>query len=447
MIRTIAAVKRNIIKIALSGICAMTLFVPALQAATLDTIVAVVNEAVITQSQLNQEITLAREQMLASHTPVPPPAVLRQKMLQSLINKQLQLQVAKKEGLTVSDADVDHAIDRIAQGNGITAQQLKIKVQQQGINYDKYRNEIREQMIISQLQQREVAPKVVITEQEVTDFLPTMKKQLATKPAAHVVQSGQVIYHVQDYLIALPENPTPQQVSDALQKAQVILTKLRAGEDMQKQKLLMADLGWRKADDLPTLFVASIKPLSVGGFAGPVRAPNGYHILKLVGLRGGDTAAPANSTPANFGTMTHVEHILIKTTPLLTDDQVKAKLEKIRASILAGASFAQLARDNSQDPGSAGKGGDLGWVPQGVLDPVFQAQMNRLKPGEISQPFKSSFGWHILEVLGRKNQAGSPQFLRDQARQLLYGRKYDEALQNWLRQVRSQSYVKIMNGS
>lgn len=419
----------------------LTLITTIVSAATLDKIVAIVNDNAITQSQLNQQITLYRQQLQFAHAPIPAPAILRKQALQNMIDTQLQIQLAKKENITVDDASVTQAITRIAQQNGLTLAQLQSKVAQQGMNYDKYKKEIKKQMIISDLQQREVAPQVVISEQAVTDFLQQHGKQLlAAQSAAPATQSSQpALYHVIDIIVPIPDSPTPQQEADALQQAKGILTKLRSGATISVQS---SDLGWRTFKDLPDIFEPVVKNMQPGTISEPIRAPNGYHMVQLAGVRGGVAASAPMAMPTYA---THARHILIKTNPLMPDEEVKNRLERIRESILQGANFAQMAKENSQDPGSASKGGDLGWVNPGMLDPAFEKVMNSLKPGEISEPFKSSFGWHIVQVLERKSMAKDQSFLRNQARAILYQRKFGEALQTWLQQLRSQSYVKMMD--
>lgn len=430
---------RKILK-KIMAISLLTLISTGVFAETLDKIVAIVNDNAITQSQLNEQANLYREQLQFSRAPILAPAALRKQALQHMIDTQLQLQLAQKENITVDDAAVTKAITNIAQQNGLTLDQLKSKVVQQGMSYDKYRAEIKKQMIISELQQREVAPQVRISDQAVTDFLQQNGKRLIAAQSAASAQATQpAFYHVIDILIPFPESATPQQEADALQQAKTISAKLRSGATLDVQS---SDLGWRAFKDLPDIFEPVVQKMQPGSISEPIRAPNGYHLIQLAGVRGGAAAAAPMAMPSYA---THVRHILIKTTPLMTDEEVKDRLVRIRDEIEHGSSFAEMAKDNSQDPGSASKGGDLGWVNPGMLDPTFEKVMNGLKPGEISEPFKSAFGWHIVQVLERKSIAKDQSLLRDQARAILYQRKFGEALQTWLQQLRSQSYVKMMD--
>lgn len=403
----------------------------------IDHIVAIVNDGVITQSQLDRQFALAQEQLQQTHGPMPAASVLRDQVLQHMIDEQLQLDLAKKLGIKVTDADVDRAIAGIAQQNSISVAELQTKVVQQGMTYDQYQQQIRKQMIISQLQQHEVASRVTVSQQEINDALSAMAKQPVQKDPS---------YHLLDMVVPLSETPTPQQVSAAQQLAQSIVVKLRAGADFgqtvlagasYKPPLQGGDLGWHKLSELPDLFVAPVQHLQPGNITDPINTPNGFHILKLVEAQG---VGPVTHQTVQ----THVRHILIKTTPVENDAQVQDRLARLRVQILNGVDFAKLAIINSQDPGSASKGGDLGWVDPGMLDPTFEAQMNQLKVGEVSQPFKSAFGWHIVQVLERKTVTDSKTYLQNQAQQAVYQRKFQEAVQNWLRGVRTQSYVKIL---
>jgi peptidyl-prolyl cis-trans isomerase SurA len=403
--------------------------------APLDRIVAVVNDSVITQSQLDKQIDLTKMQLQQTNAPLPPASELRSKVLQNLIDEQLQLQMAQKAGIKVSDDDLNQAIAHIAQQNGISVDDLKSKLAAQGMNYDQYQQQIRKQMLLNQIQQQMVASKVSVSQQEISDVTPILAKQ----PAADAS------YHLLDMYVPLSDHPTTQQVNDAQQRAQGLITKLRAGADFQQvvsasttssTPLQGGDLGWHTINEMPDAFVGLVKNMQVGDVGGPIRAANGFHIIKLAEVHG-------NSQTSHNLVQTHVRHILIKPTPLANDTQVKDRLTRLRAQILNGADFAKLAEINSQDPGSKIKGGDLGWVEPGELDPTFEAQMNKLKPGDTSEPFKSQFGWHIVQVLGRKTVQDNKAYLKEQASQLVYQRKVQEALKNWLQGLRSQAYIKI----
>jgi peptidyl-prolyl cis-trans isomerase SurA len=420
----------------------------------LDGIVAIVNDGVITQSQLNQQITIYKQQMLASHAPMPPMDIIRNKVLQHMIDEQLQLQVAKKAGIKIDDATLNQTVAKIAAQNGITVDVLKNQITQQGMSYDQYRAEIRKEMILSQVEQHEIAPRVTITDQEVTDYLNTHHNQIALPASQNPTQSQNVFYHIENIIIPLPDSPTSDQVATAQKAAEQMLAQLKAGADFKKITLSALgqqvnaqenDLGWRAAQQVPTLYLSRLQALSAGGIIGPIRAPNGFHIIKLDEMRGQQATPSLQQSLQQNLQETHVQHILIKTTPLEPDLDVKARLERLRAGILAGTtSFAEAAKENSQDPGSVNTGGDIGWTTSAVLDPTFAQVMNQTKIGDISQPFKSQFGWHILQVLGRRTTTDKQSLLRAEAREVLYQKKFNEALQSWLQTLRSSGYVKVM---
>jgi len=414
----------------------------------LDSIVAVVNDKAITNSQLVAQIQMIKEQLLASHAPVPPPAVLRKKVLNDMIDTQLQMQIAKKAGVEVTDAMVNEAISHIAEQNGLTVAELPAKLKEQGMDYARYRKEIHDQILLSQIQQKAVTPDVKISDQEVADFVATHGKELSKPAATEGAPAPQAVYQIQAVIVPVPETATAAQVAAAKAVAQKALEQLKVGTTPQalvtselgvKNNLQQSDLGWRNLSQLPDLYMSYVRDLQPGNIAGPIHAPNGFHLLKLVAVRGNN----ANASPALKYVETHVRHILIKTTPLETDTQVKVRLERLRANILGGEDFSKAAMENSQDQGSVGKGGDLGWVTPGVLVPAFETVMNQTKPGQISQPFKSQFGWHILQVLDRRSIKDNEALRRQRAKEIIFQRKYNEALQRWLHNMRNAEYVKI----
>lgn len=409
----------------------------------LDSIAAVVNSGVITQSQLATQTKIVAAQLEAAHQPVPSPSALRQQVLKNLIDKEIQMQIAKKMGIQVDDTAVNDAIKHIAEQNGLTAADFKSKVEQQGLNYNNYRKEIHDEILLSQVQQKAVAPQIKISDQEVTDFLTNHRQELFAS-----TQSGPIAYQLQTIIIPLPDSPTPEQITAAQQAATQALAQLRAGDSFDQVvtsklgiqfNLQQNDLGLRKADQLPDLYSAVIKNLRPGSISNPIRAPNGFHLLKLIAVHGED------NNPLQNMTETHVRHILIKTTPVQTDSQTKVRLERLRASIQGGLDFATAARSNSEDPGSVAKGGDLGWVTTGVLDPTFESVMEKTRPGQISEPFKSQFGWHILQVLDRRPIQEKANVERQRARELIFQRKFADELQRWLQNMRNIEYVKIFD--
>lgn len=413
---------------------------PANNSMPLDQVVAVVNENVITESQLRQQMNGAKQQLQMSHTPIPNPAALRRQLLNQLINTELQLQVAKSTGVTTSEADIDKAISDIAARNNIPAAKMRQELQKQGINMTQYRKDIGDQVTISQIQQRAVAGKINISEQEVNQLAAT----LAKRPTKNAQPAD---YRIQDILISLPATPSTEQVQQANTRAKKLLAKLHQGANFQllaaedsngQQALQGGDLGWRKLSELPELFAQQVKTMKPGDITGPIRAPNGLHLLHLAAVRNQENLSHSI-------TETQAKHILIKSDALSSAAAIKLRLESLRNDIVHGVSFDKIAKENSQDVNSALQGGAIGWVKPGMLDPKFEEVMNKLKPGEISQPFASSFGWHLVQVTARRKIDDTKNSVHEQARQIIFKRKAEAALQSWLDELRSQAYIKITN--
>lgn len=404
---------------------------------TLDRIVAVVNNSVITQQQLNEQIELSRQQALAENKPIPDAVTFRKQVLNKMIDNELQLQLATNAGLKIDDAALDKTIMSIARRNGFTLDQLRQQLQQENIPYAKYRKQIRQQLITSKLQQDQVAAKITVTDQETKNTLMHMPK----------LAPQNVTYRVEDLLIPFPNHPSANDISRIKEIALSLLQQTKQGISFQaliektntfNPPLTGGDLGWRSLNDLPDIFQASVQKLKPGQITGPIQADNGFHLIRLLEMHGDNVAS-------HYVTSTHTRHILIKTSPLLNNQQAEMRLKEIRADILRGGNFAELAKKYSQDPGSAYKGGDLGWTLPGVFDPNFEVQIKKLAINQISLPFQTQFGWHIVQVLGRTQKLQTSQNIsREQAAQLVFQRKFQQALKNWLHQLRNQAYVKIM---
>ncbi|MES2141740.1 MAG: peptidylprolyl isomerase [Pseudomonadota bacterium] len=415
----------------------LTVSVNSQAAESLDRIKAVVNTHVITQQQLSEQIEFTRQQLQAENKPIPSATLLEKQVLDHMIDTELQRQLAESAGMKIDEAGLDKTIASIAQRNGLTVEQLRSRLEQENMPYAKYRQKIREQLIISRLQQDEVGQKIAVSPQEITDMLTHMPK----------VSTEKASYHIEDLLVPLPDNPSSTVIANTKQTALSLLQKAKTGNSFQQLveqskntslPLSGGDLGWRPLNELPDLFQASVQSLKQGEIAGPIQAQNGFHLIRLIEMRGGDISTP------HYVTSTHVRHILIKTSPLVNNTQAEQRLREIRAEILRGGNFADLAKKYSQDPASSFKGGDLGWTLPSTFDPTFEAQENKLAVNQISLPFQSQFGWHILQILGREQKLQTTQSIsREQAAQLVYQKKFQQALQTWLRQLRRQSYVKI----
>lgn len=401
-------------------------------ATTLDRIVAVVNEEVVLESELEQMVRTVQDQLAANGTPGPPDYMLEQQVLERLVMQQLQLQLAERTGIRVGDETLNQALRRIAADNGLTLSQFRDVLEQDGYDFPSFRENIRKELIISQLHKREVDDRVTVSEAEVDNFLATQMKQ----------GNQDVQYRLSHILIAVPEAASPEQIQAAKSKAEEIAGQLRQGADFQKaavaysdgqQALEGGDLGWRKMGQLPTLFVDVVPQLQVGELSKIIRSPSGFHIIKLLDRRGEEQ---------QLISQTHARHILIRTDELTSEQDAQLRLSQLRQRALQGDDFAELAQAHSDDKASALKGGDLGWVSPGQMIPRFEEVMMSLEPGKISLPFKTQFGWHVIQVLDRRQQNMTEEFNRNRARQEIRQRKIEEEMENWLRQLRDEAYVE-----
>ncbi len=398
-----------------------------------DRIVAVVNEEVITLYELRSRLATALNQLKRQGTQLPPRDVLEAQMLDRLIMDKVQLQLAKETGLRVDDAQLEQALQRIAANNKMSFAEFREVLQKDGIPYAKFREDIREEMTIARIREREVDNKIVVSEGEIDNYL------------AGDTGKGDagVEYEVAHILLRSPESASPEQIQALKAKADQVVARLAKGEDFAQLAAAYSDapdglqggsLGRRPLDRLPAIFSEATAKLKVGEVAPILRSPNGFHIIKLVAKTGGG-ALPAVQ-------QTRVRHILIKVNELVSEAEARRKLEALYERIRHGEKFAELAKVFSQD-GTASRGGDLGWIYPGDTVPEFERAMNALKPNELSEPVKSPFGFHLIEVLERRVQDVSADRQRAAARQVLRERKMDEAYQDWLRQARDRAYVEM----
>lgn len=402
----------------------------------LDAIVAVVNDDVIVQSELDREIDLVIPQLQRQGTAIPPRPQLEKQVLDRLILKRLQQQRAKDLGITVDDAALMEAMTNIASRNGLSLEELKATLEAGGIRFEDFREDTRAQILTSRLQSQEVVKNIQVTDREVDVFL--------EKESSRLVEREQV--RLQHILIALPDDASAQQIKSAEDKAKRLVAKLRAGADFAevavresdgRNALNGGDLGWFEMGAVPSLVADLAYTLAEGEVSDPLRSPSGFHIIKMREIKA--------ATPENV-TQTHARHILIRTNEIVSDDDAKRRLNQLRQRIVGGEDFATLARAHSDDTGSALKGGDLGWASPGDTVPDFEEQMNALPVNGVSQPFKSPFGWHIVQVLERRSQDTSEEIMRIKAREALQRRKAEEATEEWLRQLRDEAYIEIRLG-
>ena len=399
----------------------------------LDRIVAVVNDDVILRSELEQYLRKIVTQLRARQTRLPPLDVLQRQALERMVLRRLQLQLAERTGIRVDDETLSRAIRNIARQNHMSIPELRSALQQDGIDYDSFREDIRQEIVLARLKQRQIDNRVQVSDQEVEDFLERMKKQ----------QRQDRLYNYSHILIALPEAPTPEQVQAARQKAEKVLAELRQGANFAHVAVSVSDgqkaleggeQGWKSLDQLPTLFADVLARMQPGEVSDLIQSPSGFHILRLNEVK--------DKSQRHLVEQTLVRHILLRTSEVQSDAEAKLRLEQLRERIEGGEDFAALARAHSEDTLSAREGGNLGWVSPGDMIPAFEEQMNKLGKGELSQPFKTRFGWHLVQVLDRQTRDDTDKFLKAKAREILRERKAQEMTQQWLRRLRDEAYVE-----
>lgn len=418
------------------GLSCTLLAIPAHAASTpveVDRIIAVVNSEVITALQLRDRVAQATRQLQRQGTQLPPADVLERQLLERLIIERAQLQLARETSLRVDDAMLERAIARIAENNRLSPTDLRAALERDGVSWSRFRNEIRTEILLTRLREREVDNRIVVTDAEVDNFL-------RTNPDAF---SG-VEFQLAHILLRAPEGATPEQIDRLRERADQAMRRLRSGEGFARVAAEMSDapdsisggeLGWRERDRLPALYADAARDLEPGQLSPVLRSASGLHIVKLVDKRGGDAAGPQQLE------QTRARHILIKTSEVLTDADAEARLFALRERVVNGADFAELAKANSADL-SAAKGGDLGWVNPGDTVPEFERAMNALQPGEVSPAVRSPFGWHLIQVMERRLQDVTDERKRNAARAILRERKAEEAFEDWLRQLRDSTYVE-----
>ncbi|MDX9885563.1 peptidylprolyl isomerase [Thauera sp.] len=417
------------------GLAAATIAMPvhpAPRAVEVDRIVAVVNSEVITSLQLRARIEQAKRQLARQGVELPPDNVLERQLLERLIVERAQVQLAQETSLRVDDATLERAIERIAGNNKLSVEQLRTTLETDGVAWNRFRDEIRTEILLTRLREREVDSRVVVTDAEIDNFI-------ANNPDAF---SGQE-FSVAHILLRTPEGATPQQIEAVARRAEQVMVRLRSGEDFARVAAEVSDapdglsggaLGWRPLDRLPGLFADAVRRMQPGETSPILRSAAGLHIVRLVERRGGGAEAVQQLE------QTRARHILIKTSEVLSDTDAETRLLAIRERVVNGADFGELAKASSADL-SAAKGGDLGWLNPGDTVPEFERAMNALQAGEVSPPVRSPFGWHLIQVMERRVQDVTDERKRSAARQALRERKAEQAYEDWVRQLRDSTYV------
>jgi peptidyl-prolyl cis-trans isomerase SurA len=399
----------------------------------LDRIVAVVNKEVITQFELAERIARVQRELERRGTSSVGASEIERQVLERLVVEKVQLQYARETGVRVDDLELDRTVNRVAEGNKLSLTEFRQRLEKDAIPFDRFREDLRNEIVMNRLREREVNSKLTVSDGEIDNLLleQSQRKEIGTE------------YNIAHILVRVPEQARPEQLEARRARAEEAIKRLKDGTDFAQVAATYSDaadalqgggMGWRSEQRLPELFVEALAKLKPGEISGAFRSPAGFHVVKLLEVRG--AGAPQLVEQA------HVRHILVRTNELVSEDEAKRKLVNLRERILNGVNFADLARLNSDD-GSASRGGDLGWIYPGDTVPEFERAFIDLKPMELSQPVKTPFGWHLIQVLERRTADVSTDRRRVDARKALLERKGDEAYQEWLRQLRDRAYVEL----
>jgi len=399
----------------------------------LDRVAATVNEGIVLSSELEEQMVIVTERLRQQKLDMPPTNVLRNQVLDRLVLQELQMQRASRAGIKVSDEMLNNALDDVAKTNNIRLTDLPNALAAQGIDYASYRDGVRKELAMQVLRQRDVIARINVSPREIDQFLERQKK----------MPSESNSYNISHILIAVPQAATPEQLDEAAKRADDVYQRATGGQDFAQLAVAYSNaqtaleggaLGDRKGSELPTFLADVIATMKAGDITKPIRTPSGFHIVKLNSIKG-DNQVIVNQV--------HARHILIKPNELQDDATVQQKLLSIRDRIVnKGENFTAVASVVSEDPGSASEGGDLGWAGPGTYVPEFEKQLAQLQPDEISQPFRTQFGWHIIQLLGRRQFDTTDDVRRQRAFSALREAKADEETELWLRRLRDEAYVE-----
>ena len=400
----------------------------------IDRIVAIVEDDVILDSELQREMAMIRARMQESKAQLPPETVLRRQVLEKIIMDKLQRQLAERAGVNVSEEMLNSSAADIAQRNNMSLEQFRSELEASGMSYKAFLDNMRNEIVINQLRAKEIGGRIKVSDSEVEHYMETQEK--AGEEANQ--------YHLGHLLIAVKEGASASEIQKAQSKADALVKKLRAGQDFSQtaisdsddaNALKGGDLGWMTINEIPTQLVSDIKKMRLNEISDPIRSPSGFHIIKILGLKS-DIDDHVIST-------TKVRHILIKTNELVDDNEARKRILALKARIADGDDFATLARSHSDDKGSALRGGDLGWVEPGSLVKPFEEAMSKLAVNEISEPVQSQFGWHLIQVLDRKDKDNASEHRKNVVREAIRKRKIEEETELWLRRLRDEAYIEI----
>jgi peptidyl-prolyl cis-trans isomerase SurA len=402
----------------------------------LDSVAVIVDQGVVLESQIQELVSNVKRNAVQKNQKLPSDRALRTQAIEKLIIDSLQAQLADRMGIQVSDPQLEQTISNIAQGQKMSVPQLISQVQRDGISYDKYREQIRKELILGEVRRANVRRRVYITEQEINNLVKLIDEQ----------GNKQAEYHLGHILIEFPSEPSDADINKSKERAAKVIELLNNGSDFTKvatassggpKALEGGDLGWMNINSMPTLFAEAVQSKSEGQIIGPIRSGAGFHILKVKGLRGIEKVEIEE---------VNARHILITPSIILSDEKAESMLKEFREQIIAGeADFSELAKEHSADPGSALKGGELGWADPSVYDATFRDTLTSLEVDEISQPVKSQFGWHIMQLLDKRVGDATEQRKQDKAYQLLFQRKFAAESDAWVREIRASAYVELIN--
>ena len=407
-------------------------FMGSALAQPLDRIIAVVNDEVLLESELHDMESTIKQQLRQRQAAMPPEDIFRTQVLERLILQKLQIQTAAKTGIRLSDDAVNTALRQIANTNNLTLSEFRDVLERDGFDYEIFRESIRHDMIISRLHKKQVSDKIIVSKREIDDFLATQQAQGGLQDS----------YHLLHILISVPQAASPEEVQSARARLDTVQTLLGEGANFAEvasgysdgqNALEGGDIGWRAQGELPSLFAKVVPTMAVSEISDVIRSGSGFHLIKLVDKK---------SQEEHMVKQTSASHILIKTNELVSDEDAKGKLAQLRDRVSRGENFSELARAHSDDTVSALRGGSLGWTTTGAMVPEFEQEMNKLDSNQMSEPFKSRFGWHLIMLHDRREQNMADEFKRSKARELIHSRKSAEEIDAWLRALRDEAYVE-----
>ncbi|WP_417659796.1 peptidylprolyl isomerase SurA [Pseudidiomarina sp.] len=424
----------KIVKV-LAATALLSLSVTAWSQQVLDRIAVVVNEGVVLESEVEQLVQQVKRNSAQSDTALPSDKVLRIQAMDRLVLSELQMQMAERMGITISDAQLQQTLVSIAQDQGITVDELRAQNEASGVNWENFRESVRKEMIIGEVQRAAVRRRVAVSPQEIQNLVNAMNQ----------ANEQEVEYRLGHILLGFRDGASADEVQATRSRAEQLIERLAGGADFSQAAITSSsgpraleggDLGWMNINAMPTLFADAVRNKSKGELVGPLRSGVGFHILQVTDVRGIEQVEIDE---------VKARHILIKPSIILSERRAQEKLAELRAEIIAGElSFEDAAREHSADPGSAANGGDLGWSEPSVYAEEFKRKVERSPIGEITEPFQTQFGWHILEVLDRRKLDATKRSKENRAYQLLFSRKYQEELENWQQEMRDQAYIETL---